>query len=279
MVLGQIVASISLSMLRFKGMEPDAHPATWVVPLIFTGIGIGASVSMPFSIVQAVYTDTSGIALAGGAVNFSGQFGGAMGVQIAQVIFLTSGGTDHVRIAVQHAMYVAFGAALIALLAAIHVERRRIKTVELKADGEFPESRVNLTDDDLERQVFHSTALESRVSLVTLHTALNGLEPPQAPVNGNVHQLERMSSRHLKLRAVPSARSALRPVEMSHAPAPGVEVDGSLGMMTTWDGTQDWRLYMQKSKDDFYWANEMQFASEEERARFQDAEDHGHSLV
>lgn len=280
MVLGQIIASISLSMLIFNGMQPHAHPTKWIVPLIFTGIGIGTGVSMPFSIVQSVFTDPASIALANGAVNFSGQLGGAMGVQIAQIIFLTSGGTANARIAVQQAMYVAFGAALVALLAAIHVERRRVKTVQRKPDGPLPESRVNLTDDDPEQQMFHSTALDSRVSLVSLHDALTDLEPPQAAVTGNVyvHQLEKMPSRHLKLRAVPSAQSALRPDGLQHMTDPAVEVDGSLGMMSTWDGTKDRRTYMQTSKADFYWANEMHFDSEEERLRLQDL-DHGYSLV
>jgi len=282
MVFGQIIASTSLSLLIFKGMEPHASPAAWVPPLIFTGLGIGAGVSMPFTAIQAVFADPqdSRVALANGAVNFFGQFGAAIAVQIAQVTFLSSGGIANIRVAVQHAMYVALVAAALALLAAVHMERRRLRIEddsELKPGGSFPESRLNLTDGDVEQRIFRSSAaLESQASLMSLRTALMGFDIAPTPFSGQAHEMQKMPSRHLKLRTVPSARSELHDTRKPDVPPPPLEVDGSLGMMSTWDGTDDKsRHRFPAPRRDNHWRNGVQY---EEHIRFQDA-DHGYALV
>lgn len=283
MVFGQVVASISLSLLIFKGMEPHAPAASWAPSLTFIGLGIGAGVSMPFTAIQAVFVDPQDprVALANGVVNFFGQFGAAIGVQIAQVTFLSSGGTSNVRVAVQHAMYVALIAALVALLAAVHMERRRLKieeVFEVKPSGPLPESQLDLTHADVEQQIFQSSALESQASLISLRTALTGVDIVPAPFNGYAHELQKMPSRHLKLRAVPSARSELRVTEKAKVQHSSVEVDGSLGMMSTWDGTKNQTCSrFQTPGRDYQWRNEVQ-CYVDEHVRFQDA-DHGYSMV
>lgn len=171
MVVGQIIASISIALLAFKGMAPHAHEFVWVLTLAFTGLGIGTGVSVPYSVVQVIYPKAgdSRVAQVNGAVNFSGQFGGAMAVQIGQVLFLLAGGTTNIREAVQHAMYAALGAAAIALLAAFHVGRLRIRAV---ADLELPPDRIELEGEEpLTKEVVpeqpapHSIALENHVSM------------------------------------------------------------------------------------------------------------------
>lgn len=178
MVLGQMIASVGLAMFIFKGMEPNAHASVWAPCLAFTGVGIGMGVAIAVSIPNAVFTDPrdSRIALANGSVNFMGELGAAIGIQIGQIIFLQSGGTADVRVATQHALYPALGAALLALLVAFHVGRLRIQPIS-------------------EQQRIYSAALASQISLVAMQEALNDICPPSARIIGNVHELKRPSRR------------------------------------------------------------------------------------